>query len=61
MADERQVCTKEHPYHKGDPGRWNHPESDYVGEEPGSLSDGGSYDIYQCRICGLKYYVTLPD
>jgi hypothetical protein len=58
---DRQNCCKENPYTKEKGGRWQHPESDYLGDEEGSLSDGGSYEIYRCRICGLKYYVPLPD
>lgn len=58
---DRQTCSKERPMPKGDPGRWNHPESDYLGDEEGSLADGGSYEIYRCRVCNLKYYVQLPD
>ncbi len=52
---ERQTCSKEYPMPKGDKGRWNHPESNYLGDEYGSLGEGGSYEWYECRICGLRY------
>lgn len=32
-----------------------------VDTEYGSLADGGSYDIYDCDICGRRKYVELPD
>lgn len=33
----------------------------YVDDEYGSLADGGSYEIYDCSICGQRLYSPLPD
>lgn len=32
-----------------------------IGEEIGSLGEGGCYDIYQCRLCGKIEYSEVPD
>ena len=32
-----------------------------VGQEDGSLSDGGSYDILKCTSCGRVAYVPIAD
>lgn len=32
-----------------------------VDQEYGSLADGGSYDILECRVCGRTAYSPLPD
>lgn len=58
---KRQICSEEHPCPKDGEGQWSHPESDYLHDEEGSLASGGSYAVYRCRICGLVYYVALPD
>lgn len=32
-----------------------------VGEEYGSLADGGSYWVLRCRSCGRTAYEPMPD
>lgn len=32
-----------------------------IGEEYGSLADGGSYEILKCKACGRIAYSQLPD
>jgi hypothetical protein len=32
-----------------------------VGEEYGSLGDGGSYTILKCRVCGRRAYSAMAD
>lgn len=39
---------------------WPHDYED-VGEEYGSLAEGGSYTILQCRRCDRRAYRQLPD
>jgi hypothetical protein len=56
-----QTCTKEKPMPKGDPGRWAHPDAEFLFAEDGSLSDGGSYDRYECPNCGKRFWVEIPD
>ena len=34
---------------------------DEIGEEYGSLADGGSYTVLQCAVCGRVAYSQLPD
>jgi hypothetical protein len=34
---------------------------EHVGEEYGSLGDGGSYDILKCRVCGRVAYSPMAD
>lgn len=34
---------------------------DVVGEDEGSLADGGSYEELRCRRCGRVAYSQLPD
>ena len=52
---ERQVCSKEAPYNKALPGRWEHPESSETDE------DSDYYIEYRCRVCGLVFRVEMPD
>lgn len=33
----------------------------YKDDEYGSLADGGSYEVYECTVCGKTKYVQLPD
>ena len=33
----------------------------YVDDDCGGLCDGGSYEIYECEICGKRKRVQLPD
>jgi hypothetical protein len=58
---ERKTCSKESPMPKGDNGRWLHPDAEYMKDDYGSLSQGGSYEEYKCPNCGLNFRVTLPD
>jgi hypothetical protein len=32
-----------------------------LGQEYGSLADGGSYDILKCRACGRTAYSPMAD
>lgn len=32
-----------------------------VDQEYGSLGDGGSYDVLECKNCGRRAYSSLPD
>lgn len=32
-----------------------------VGDEDGSLADGGSYDVLKCRRCGRVAYSPIAD
>lgn len=32
-----------------------------VGEEYGSLGDGGSYDVLKCKVCGRIAYSMMAD
>jgi hypothetical protein len=32
-----------------------------VGAEYGSLAQGGSYDILECKVCGRRAYSPMPD
>ena len=59
--DERKQCTKDTPMPKGDKGRWMHDDTVEIGDDYGSLSDGGSYVRYRCNNCGHEFWVTLPD
>lgn len=34
---------------------------EHVGEEYGSLADGGSYDVLKCRNCDRVAYSQMPD
>lgn len=40
-----------------------HPDHEYrwIEDEYGSLAEGGSYEIYECRKCGQKHYCQMPD
>jgi hypothetical protein len=30
-------------------------------DEYGSLAQGGSYEVWECSVCGQRRYVQLPD
>lgn len=32
-----------------------------VGEEYGSLAEGGDYEVYRCRVCGRTAYSPMAD
>lgn len=51
-AVERAIATGE---------RAEHPDAKEVGEDYGSLADGGSRVRYECPHCGLRFWVQLPD
>ena len=34
---------------------------EHVGEEDGSLADGGCYDVLRCRNCGRVAYSQVAD
>lgn len=57
---ERFICTKENPW-TPDKSRAIHPDAIVIQEDYGSLASGGSYELYECPNCGLKFWVTLPD
>ena len=39
---------------------WPH-DYEEIGEEYGSLADGGSYTVFRCRRCRRKAFAPLPD
>ena len=47
----------------GDPADFSPVDHDYVhaGDEYGSLSDGGSYEIYDCKVCGRRAFSAMAD
>lgn len=57
------VCSKENPYVKDDPGRWNHPDAIEIEHDygkGGGVADG-DYIRYECPHCGLRFSVELPN
>lgn len=58
---DRQICSKESPMPKDAQGLWQHPDAKMIDTDYGGVSDGGSYEKYLCPICGLRFWVTLPD
>jgi hypothetical protein len=58
---ERETCSKERPMPKGDAGRWQHPDASEVDQEDYGLGGGGSYAVYVCPNCNLRFRVMLPD
>jgi hypothetical protein len=46
---------------KGDRGRWTHPDANEVDQEDHGLGGGGSYAVYVCPNCELRFRVELPD
>ncbi len=59
---ERTQCTKENPAPKDANLRdFYHPDAKYMGDDYGSLADGGSYKKYECPHCGRTFYEQLPD
>lgn len=57
------VCTPEDPWTKEKVGelRAIHPDAISRGDEYGSLSEGGSYEHFECPNCGKHFRVELPD
>ena len=43
------------------PGIYYHNDAKVLYSEDGSLSDGGSFDRYECPHCGFRFWVELPD
>lgn len=59
---ERPYCTKDAPMPQGTkPGIYYHNDAKVLYSEDGSLSDGGSFDRYECPHCGFRFWVELPD
>lgn len=59
----RQECTPEHPYTKGDDGYWSHPAAVEIDEDygkGGGVADG-DYVKYRCPVCGHEWWSELPN
>lgn len=56
MSNERQICTKDHPFcaeNDKPEYRWSHPEAREIDEDygkGGGVADG-DYVKYECSIC----------
>lgn len=54
----RYICTQDKPYAHSLAGHWMHPESDDKGE---AYFDDEGFDLFQCRVCGLRYSVRVAQ
>jgi hypothetical protein len=56
------TCTAQRPMPlDANKSAWRHPDAQFVREDLGSLSSGGSYDVYFCPHCNTTIDVELPD
>lgn len=53
-ANGRLLCSTEHPMPKGAPGNWAHTNVTCT-------YSGDYYDRYECRDCGARWSVELPE
>ena len=59
-ANERLLCTPEHPMPKGAEGRWTHSNVHEVGEQVDGWPAGASVRM-KCDDCGHTWWMELPQ
>lgn len=60
MSNERFVCTKDSPMPEGAPGRWEHTNTEEVGDQRDGYP-GGDIVTVRCKDCGAKWTEELPQ
>jgi rubrerythrin len=55
-----QICSPEHPMPQGDKGRWQHTNTEEVGDQEDGWP-GGDIQKYRCKDCGHTWKEELPQ
>jgi hypothetical protein len=59
MSSEIQTCSPEHPMPKGATGRWQHTNTEEVGDQQDGWP-GGDIITVRCKDCGHQWTQELP-